>query len=254
MSVNPLQPNEAEYESSVNIQSFMLFVFAVAIGLLVAVVFLPLWMPNMAFSISGQYPKAFWYLARATAFVSLSLLWVSMALGLGITNKLARLWPGAPATFAIHEYVSLLGLSFAMFHALVLLGDHYINFTFAQLLMPFSTLEYRPFWVGVGQLGFYLWAIIVASFYIRPVIGQKTWRMLHYACFALYLMGIFHGLFSGTDSTASWASNYYWISFGSLLFMVFMRIIGTVTDKLFPAKRPAPVQRAESAPVQRTTQ
>ena len=40
-----------------------------------------------------------------------------MALGLGITNKMARLWPGAPAAFALHEYVSLLGLAFAVFHA-----------------------------------------------------------------------------------------------------------------------------------------
>ncbi|MCJ7432540.1 MAG: hypothetical protein MUO77_03540, partial [Anaerolineales bacterium] len=76
----------------------------------------------------------------------LSLLWLSMALGLGITNKMARLWPGAPATFAIHEYVSLLGMAFALFHALVLLGDHYINFTFAQMLVPFATVDYRPFW------------------------------------------------------------------------------------------------------------
>ncbi len=241
MSINSSEP--VEYESSVNIQSFMLFVFAVTVGLLIAVVLLPLWMPNMAFSISGQYPKAFWYLARATAFVSLSLLWLSMALGLGITNKMARLWPGAPATFAIHEYVSLLGMAFALFHALVLLGDHYINFTLAQVLMPFATVDYRPFWVGIGQLGFYLWVIVVISFYIRPIIGQKTWRTLHYASFALYLMGLFHGLFSGTDSTASWAVNYYWFSIGSLLFLLFVRIVGAAIEKLFPANKPAPVQK-----------
>ena len=52
MSINSSEP--VEYESSVNIQSFMLFVFAVTVGLLVAVVFLPIWMPNMAFSIGGD--------------------------------------------------------------------------------------------------------------------------------------------------------------------------------------------------------
>jgi len=243
MSMNSLEPNEFEYESSVNIQSFMLFMFAGIVGLLIAVILLPIWMPNMAFSISGQYPKAFWYLARATAFVSLSLLWLSMALGLGITNKMARLWPGAPATFAIHEYVSLLGMAFAVFHALVLLGDHYINFTFAQMLVPFATVDYRPFWVGIGQLGLYLWVIVVMSFYVRPIIGQKTWRALHYASFALYLMGMFHGLFSGTDSAASWAVNYYWFSAGSLLFLLFVRIVGAAIEKLFPANKSAQVQK-----------
>ena len=128
-------------ESSVNIQSFLLFLFASMMGLLIAVLLLPFVLPNMAYSLSGEGPKAYWYLSRATAFVSLSLLWLSMALGLGITNKMARLWPGMPATFAIHEYVSLLGLAFALFHALVLLGDRYINFTLLQIFVPFSTVD-----------------------------------------------------------------------------------------------------------------
>jgi predicted ferric reductase len=236
--------NQVEFnESSVSIQSFLLFLFAAILGLLVAVLLLPVFLPNMAFSLGSETPKAYWYLSRATAFVSLSLLWVSMALGLGITNKLARLWPGAPATFAIHEYVSLLGLAFAIFHALVLLGDHYITFTLAQILTPFATGSYQPFWVGIGQTGFYIWAIVTLTFYIRPAIGQKTWRLIHYTSFIMYLMGIFHGLFSGTDSSAVWAQNYYWFSAGSLLFMLIARIVGSIIDKFFPARKPMPAQR-----------
>lgn len=234
-------------ESSVNIQSFLLFLFASMLGMLVATLVLPFVLPNMAFSLSGDSPKAYWYLSRGTAFVSLSLLWLSMALGLGITNKMARLWPGMPATFAIHEYVSLLGLAFAAFHAFILLGDHYINFTLLQLFVPFSTTDYRPFWVGVGQIGFYIWLMVALSFYIRPVIGQKFWRLLHYLSFAMYLVGIFHAIFSGTDSSMGWAQNYYWFSAGSLIFLFFVRIVSIVIDALFPAKKTAPASR----PVQR---
>jgi len=242
MPVNSSEP--VEYESSVNIQSFLTFLVAMTLGLLVAVLILPSWLPNMSFSLSGDAPKAYWYLSRATAFVSLSLLWLSMALGLGITNKMARLWPGAPAAFALHEYVSLLGLAFAVFHAVVILGDDYINFTLLQLLIPFSTVDYRPFWVGMGQLAFYTWVILVISFYIRPVIGQKSWRFLHYASFGLYLMGIFHGLFSGTDTSAAWAQNYYWISSGSLIFLLMYRLLAIVVDGLFPqTKKPLPAPR-----------
>lgn len=236
--------NQVEFnESSISIQSFLMFLFAAIVGLLVAVLLLPVFLPNMAFSLSGDSPKAYWYLSRATAFVSLSLLWVSMALGLGITNKLARLWPGAAAAFSIHEYVSLLGLAFAIFHALVLLGDHYMKFTFVQILTPFATGNYQPFWVGLGQTGFYIWAIMSLSFYIRPAIGQKTWRLIHYASFFMYLLGLFHGIFSGTDTSMHWAHNYYWFSAGSLLFLFFVRFVGTAIDKLFPVKKPTPVQR-----------
>ena len=241
----PVSPSETnEFESSVNIQTFLLFMMAMAVGLLVAIVLLPTWMPNLAFSLGGAEPKAYWYLSRAMAFVSLSLLWLSIALGLGITNKMARLWPGAPAAFAIHEYVSLLGLAFALFHALIILGDKYIDFTVAQLLVPFSTAGYKPFWVGLGQIGFYVWALVALSFYIRPTIGQKTWRLFHYLTFGLYFLTLFHGLFSGTDSSAGWAQGYYWFSGASLLFLFFVRLLTALFDLLFPQKkRPAPVVR-----------
>lgn len=236
------QQNEFN-ESTISFQSFLFFLFASMLGLLAATVLLPLFLPNMAFSLSGESPKIYWYLSRATAFVSLSLLWLSMALGLGITNKMARLWPGMPATFAIHEYVSLLGLAFALFHALILLGDHYINFSLLQLLIPFSTVDYRPFWVGIGQIGFYIWLIVALSFYIRPVIGQKFWRVLHYLSFGMYFIGIFHAIFSGTDTSMNWAQNYYWFSVGSLIFLLFVRIIGAMIEKLFPTKKGVPAPR-----------
>ena len=240
----PTPSKTEEFESSLNIQTFLLFMMAIAVGLMVAIVLLPSWMPNLAFSLGGTEPKAYWYLSRATAFVSLSLLWISMALGMGITNKMARLWPGAPAAFAIHEYVSLLGLAFAMFHALVILGDKYINFTLLQLLTPFSTTDYKPTWVGLGQVGFYTWALVALSFYIRTVIGQKTWRWLHYLSFGMYFLGLFHGIFSGTDSNAAWAQQYYWFSGASLLFMFFVRVLTTIIEFLFPRKkRPAPATR-----------
>lgn len=234
----PGTPVENEFnESSVNLESFLVILLAILTGVLAAVLLLPAWLPNLATSLLGESPKVYWYLSRATAFVSLTILWLSMALGIGITNKMVRLWPGAPAAFAIHEYVSLLGMAFALFHALVLLGDHYINFTVAQIFMPFATTGYRPTWVGIGQLGFYVWLIVNVTFYIRRLIGQKTWRVLHYLSFGMYVMGLVHGLFSGTDSPANWAQWYYWISGGSLLFLSVYRILNTIAEKLTPASK-----------------
>ena len=241
-------------EPAMTLQTLLLFLLSVAMGAIVAAVLLPAWWPGLAGSLLGESPKAFWFLSRASALVSFALLWLSMALGLGMTNKMARLWPGAPAAFALHEYVSLLGLAFAVFHAIVILGDHYINFTLLQLLVPFSTVDYRQFWVGIGQIAFYIWAILAVTFYIRPVIGQKSWRFLHYGSFGMYLLGIFHGLFSGTDASAGWAQKYYWISAGSLLFLLTYRILSVVIDGLFPPKQKnnsSPPDSGLTAPVTR---
>lgn len=250
----PSVPAENEFaKSSINIETFLLILIAMTTGLLAAILLLPAWLPNMSASLSGESPKAYWYLSRGTAFVSLSILWVSMALGLGLSNKMARLWPGAPAAFAIHEYVSLLGLAFALFHALVLLGDRYIHFTVAQIFLPFSTAEYRPAWVGLGQIGFYVWLLVALSFYVRSRIGQKTWRVIHYMSFLMYLMGLIHGLFSGTDSATVWAQWYYWLSGGSLLFLFIYRIINSIGEKLARRAKPDTLLRVPPS-VARPTQ
>jgi predicted ferric reductase len=221
-----------EYESTIGIQTFLLVLLAMAVGTLTAVVLLPSWMPNLANSLLGPEPKAFWYLSRASSFAALSLMWLSMALGLMITNKMARMWPGAPATFAIHEYVSLLGLAFAIFHALVILGDHYIQFDLAQILVPFAAVGYKPLLVGIGQLGFYIWLMVALSFYARAKIGPKTWRAIHYLSFLTYIMALYHGITSGTDTSTTWAQTYYWVSGGSLLFLLIYRIAVTIVTKL----------------------
>jgi predicted ferric reductase len=246
MSAQPVDDYEFN-RSSVNILSFLLILLAIEIGLLAAVLLLPGWLPNITSSLMGSSPKAYWYLSRGTAFVALGLLWLSMLLGLGITNKMARLWPGAPAAFAIHEYVSLLGLAFALFHALTLLGDRFINFDLAQILIPFAAESYRPLWVGLGQVGFYTWAIVALSFYVRQRIGHKSWRLIHYASFIMFLMALGHGLTSGTDTPTAWAQGIYWLLGGSTLFLSFYRIVFSISTIASP--RRAAGQNAGNATV-----
>lgn len=239
--MNAKLSEQNEYESTIGAQTFLLVLLAMAVGTLGAVVLLPSLAPNLAATVLGPDPKAFWYLSRGSSFVAMSLLWLSMALGLTITNKMARVWPGAPAAFAIHEYVSLLGLAFAIFHALVLMGDHYIKFTLAQIIIPFSTSGYKPLLVGLGQVGFYVWLLVALSFYVRSSIGPKTWRAIHYISFLCYCVALYHGITSGSDTKMLWAQSYYWISGVSLLFLLVHRITVTVTAKLSkPAPRPMP--------------
>jgi predicted ferric reductase len=230
-------------ESSLGSSSLISFLLAVSLGILGAVVILPLWTPGLARSLFGTDPKAYWYLSRGAAFVSLGLLWISMILGLLITNKMARSWPGAPAAFAVHEYVSLLGLAFAAFHALILLGDRYINYQLAQILLPFGSVNYHPVWVGLGQIGLYVWAIISGSFYVRQYIGSKAWRFIHFASFFNFLIAMMHGLASGTDTALPWAQWIYWSLGGSLLFLTVYRVLSS----LAPRKSPAPFARPNPA-------
>lgn len=180
----------------------------------------------LATALVGQHSA--WYLSRASAFAAYVLLWWSMITGLSITNRLARLWPGGPAAADLHEHASLLGLGFGVLHALVLLGDSYIGYTLPQILIPFGG-SYLTLWVGLGQIGLYLMALVTFSSYIRRWIGARSWRAIHFLSFLLFALSVLHGVFSGTDSSLPWA---FWIYVGtsaSVLAMTIYRLVAQRT-------------------------
>jgi len=219
---------------AMSFKNFMLLLLAAAAGAMIAILIIPIWLPGLSGSLGGNSPQAFWFLSRSSAAVAYALLWLSMVFGLLISNKLVRLWQGGPFTFDLHQYASLLGLAFALFHSLILMGDQYIHFGLRQVLIPFSSAEYRPTWVGLGQLAFYMMAAVALSFYVRGRIGNRSWRLIHYFSFAAYLLALGHGIFSGSDSGTVWASYLYWVSGGVFLFLFIYRVL-TATTKLRPA-------------------
>lgn len=218
---------------AMSFRNFMLLLLAASAGAIAAIMVIPIWLPGLSASFGGSAPQAFWFLSRSSAAVAYALLWLSMASGLMISNKMARLWPGGPVAFDLHQYASLLGLAFALFHALILMGDQYIHFGLWQVLAPFSSAEYKPFWVGLGQVAFYMMVVVALSFYVRRRIGNRSWRLIHYLSFATYLLALGHGIFSGTDSGTAWASYMYWISGSVFLFLLVYRLLAA-TIKLRP--------------------
>ena len=235
MSTQSSSPDLDNLPPAMPLHTLIIMLLAVALGSMAAAIMLPNWLPGLSQSLLGSEPKAYWYLSRASAMVAYSLLWLSMASGLIITNKLARLWPGGPIAFDLHQFASLLGLAFALFHALILMGDKYINYTLAQVLVPFNSTGYEPVWVGLGQIGFYLLAIVGLSFYVRKRLGNRSWRLIHYLSFLTFALALLHGIFAGTDSPVLAIQIFYWATGAALLFLLIYRILVTK----FAAKKQA---------------
>lgn len=216
--------------------------FSVLIGSVVAVVLfgvavLVFWPESLSIiwaSAWGETPKAFWYLSRASSFVAFGLFTASMVLGLGITNKATRAWPGGPTYVALHEHTSLLGLTFGFVHALSLLGDQYIGYTLGQILTPFASGEYRLFWVGLGQTALWLIAPITLSYYVRRLIGQRIWRLMHYLNFGVFGLVLLHGLFSGTDTVLAPTRMVYWLAVVIVVGLTMYRALVAVLKRADP--------------------
>src|SRR5512138_3216914 len=136
----------------------------------------------VAKSVSGLFSidsvQAWWYVTRAAGLTSYILLWLSMIWGLAISTKIFA--PALEGTYSydFHEFLSLLGLGFVLLHVVVLVVDKYLPFSIWQIVIPFVD-SYRPLWVGLGIIGFYIFLLVTVTFYMRQSIGPKAFRGIH---------------------------------------------------------------------------
>ena len=112
------------------------------------------------------------------------------------------------------------GLGFVIVHVVVLLFDKYLPFSILQLLIPFID-TYRPLWVGMGIISFYLLLLVTFTFYLRQKIGSKAFRSIHIFSLVSYLGTTLHGLFAGTDSALPITMVIY---AGTFLVVVFLTV------------------------------
>jgi len=174
--------------------------------------------------------QLWWYVTRAAGLTGYFLIWLSMVWGLAIPSKIVQPILEGTFTYDFHEYLSLLGLGFVLLHITVLLFDKYLPFNIAQLLIPFIN-TYRPFWVGLGIIGFYIFLVVTVTFYLRQQIGMQAYRTIHIFSLLGYLGATFHGLFAGTDSALPITMFLYAGTFLVVIFLtvywLFIRTFGT---------------------------
>ena len=144
--------------------------------------------------------KHFWYLSRASGVIAYTLFWLAVVFGLLLSTRLGKHF-NAARVFALHQYLSLIAVGFAAFHAGILLADNFLNLNLWQILLPFGFQTERV-GVALGQLGFWLLFICAFSFYIKKYIGQSAWRWLHFLTFMAYMFISIHVFMVGSDSRA----------------------------------------------------
>lgn len=143
--------------------------------------------------------QIWWYVTRSAGIVAYLLLWFSTVWGLVVPSKLLNPILGPSFTVDFHEFISLLAIGFALLHVFVLTIDRFLPYTIWQILIPFLS-PYRPFWVGMGVIAFYITLLVTITFYLRSKIGMKSFRSIHVLSLLGYLGVTLHGLYAGTDA------------------------------------------------------
>jgi predicted ferric reductase len=175
-------------------------------------------------SFSDLSAHVWWYLGRSSGFVAFWLLFASVALGLAVSSRVFDGLLGRPWVFELHKFLSILVLLVMAFHGLIMLPDPYASFSLKELLVPFQS-HYRNNAMAAGIITLYASMFITATFYMKPLINQRMWRLIHYLTFSLFVGALGHGIFSGTDSRALLVQYQYLAAAAGVLFLTFFRVL-----------------------------
>ena len=168
--------------------------------------------------------QTMWYITRASGLVAYVLLWLSMVWGLGVASKIFDVLLHGTFTYDFHQYISLLAIGFTLLHMGVLLFDGYMPYSIFQILVPFIS-AYRPFWIGIGVIGFYLMALVTVTFYMRTKIGMKAFRTIHVFSLVAYFAITLHSFMSGSDSSLPSVMVLYVVTFLITMFLIIYWLI-----------------------------
>jgi predicted ferric reductase len=123
-----------------------------------------------------------------------------------------------------HQFLSNVAIGFAAFHGLVLMGDRYLSFPLAAVLVPFAG-TYKPALVAAGQIGLWLSLLLSLSFLVRRRMRQRLWRSFHYLSFGAFWAVVAHSVLIGSDSGVPVIEVMYLGTAGAVLFLTFYRIL-----------------------------
>lgn len=179
-----------------------------------------------------------WIVARAAGLVAFALLTLSTWLGLAMSTRLLGT-RRQKSLLGWHRTLVWTGLSMLALHAGALLLDPVIHFGIPAVLIPFAA-PWHSGSVAMGVIAGWLSLMLAVSFRARRWIGQRTWRMLHYASFGAFGLALMHAFSTGTDFAGVKGVFIGVIALAPVLWLSFLRIL--------EPRRPAGPKRIAAQP------
>jgi sulfoxide reductase heme-binding subunit YedZ len=136
----------------------------------------------------------------------------------------SKRWPRF-AVEDVHRFGGLLVGSLIVVHVGTIALDSFLPFSIGQLIVPFAA-RYRPLWTGLGIFAAELLLALAITNHYRKRMPYRWWRLAHYANFAVWSLASVHGIFAGTDRSATWLAVLYGASISVVLALLAWRVTG----------------------------
>jgi sulfoxide reductase heme-binding subunit YedZ len=130
-----------------------------------------------------------------------SLILFSAVVVLGILASVrvqSAAWPRFLTT-GLHRNLALLAVVFLGLHIVTAVVDPFVSLGFGAAAIPFSS-PYRRLWLGLGVVALDLLLAIVITSLMRPLLGHRAWRAVHWLAYVSWPVAVIHGLAPGVDA------------------------------------------------------
>ena len=186
-----------------------------------------------------QNPQVWWYLTRASAMVAWVLLTLTVVWGILLKTRILRGADNPEWLTITHRYISGLAMAMIVTHMGTLLLDEYIQFGWADILIPFAA-SFEPLPVALGIIAFWLIILVQVTALSSRWLPESVWKGVHLSSYlAIVLVGLHSGLV-GTDVGTPWYTVV------SLILITTATLAGIV--RLVIAAREKPPARTAIAP------
>ena len=149
--------------------------------------------------------QLWWFTARASGIVGWFLLAAGVLWGLALSTKASttkalkgRVRPNW--MLDLHRFLGAAAVVFTAIHVVSLILDSTVHFGLAEVLVPLAS-AWNPTAVAFGIAAMYLLVAIEATSLLRKHLSKRTWRLVHFASFPLFVFSSSHGLTAGTDGS-----------------------------------------------------
>lgn len=143
-----------------------------------------------------------WYLARSGGIVALFLAAASVIWGLLLSGGYLERNPTKKWLLSLHRWLGGITVVFTAIHVIALRLDSFVDYTFADLLVPFAATKAPGQWpIAWGVIAAYLLVAVQGTSLMMKRLPRRLWRWIHLSSYAVLVTGIVHGAQAGTDSS-----------------------------------------------------
>lgn len=185
-------------------------------------------------------PEIWWYLARASGIVAWLLLTATVLLGVltpaKLTDRQRPAW-----TVDLHRWLAALTIGFLAIHVAALWADSYVEFTLADLTIPYAS-DWKPLPVAFGVVATWLLVVVHVSSLAMRHLSRPTWRRIHLTSYGVFFLASLHGTLAGTDTPTPLFQVTSILALGAIIFVTLYR---TLTRRR-PRPRTGPARQTAS--------